>query len=350
MAYLLLESSAVSAFCESTALMLSAGIQTEEAVSMLAENMEDTPFKRACESVYSFLIEGDSLAGAMRQSGAFQKYAVDMVEAGERSGRLENVLHSLGTYYDEEDRLFSKISSSIGYPAALLCVMTIILAFTVATILPVFVKVYEDLTGSLTAGSFSAVNVSIIIGWVAFGITLLCAIVAVTGAVLCRSENGRYRLTKILEVLPFTKDAMYQLALSRFTSVLSTYVASGVNMDDAMYASVESVTHKGLRARVTKAYESMIDLTSTKSLAQAITDEGIFEPVYARMLTVGSRSGSTEDVLDNLSVTFVNDAIVQLDQFVDNTEPALAAFLTIAVGATLIAVMIPLIGVMGAIG
>lgn len=92
----LLESSALSAFCESTALMLSAGIQTDEAVSMLSENMEDSAFKRACDRVYVGLISGATLSQAMEASGAFPRYAVDMVGVGEASGRLEEVLRSLG--------------------------------------------------------------------------------------------------------------------------------------------------------------------------------------------------------------------------------------------------------------
>ena len=62
------------------------------------------------------------------------------------------------------------------------------------------------------------------------------------------------------------------------------------------------------------------------------------------------RSGSTEETLAQLSNTFFDDAVLQIDRALDRVEPVLAAFLTIAVGATLIAVMLPLIGIMGSIG
>ncbi len=86
-------------------------------------------------------------------------------------------------YYDEEGRLFAKMRSSIVYPAALLCVMSVILAFTVAVILPVFVDVYESLSGNLAAGSFNAVGASIGIGWAALAVTLVCTV--------CRAGHGR---------------------------------------------------------------------------------------------------------------------------------------------------------------
>jgi len=99
-----------------------------------------------------------------------------------------------------------------------------------------------------------------------------------------------------------------------------------------------------------KATESMVDLNSPRSLAQAISEFEIFEPLYARMLNVGMRSGSTEETLAQLSGTFFDDAVLQMDRLLNLVEPAFSAFLTIAVGATLIAVMLPLIGIMGAIG
>ncbi|WP_139650739.1 type II secretion system F family protein [Raoultibacter phocaeensis] len=345
-----LESSALSMFCESVAIMLSAGIQTDEAVHMLGENLDDTKFKRVCTEVYAGLIEGKPLASSMEATGAFPAYAVNMVSAGEHSGRLENVLRSLATYYDEEAHLFDKIRSNVGYPAALLCIMSVVLAFTVAVIMPVFVNVFESLSGNLTAGSFAAVNASIVIGWAALIITLICAVVALIGFFLCRSASGRMKVLRAFERIPFTKQAMYQLALSRFTSALSTYIASGVDTDTALKDTLTMVEHAELKNKLLAAHRSMIDSSAAKSLAQAIRDCDVFEPVYARMLMIGTRSGGLDQVLDRLSITFFDDAIVQIDGVVDSIEPALAAFLTVAVGATLISVMLPLIGIMGSIG
>ena len=153
MAQRLADSAAVSVFCDSVALMLSVGIQTDEAVHMLSEDMGDTSFGKTCNKIYRSLITGKSLAQSMKDTGAFPRYATDMVEVGERSGHLEDVLRSLSVYYNEGSRLFAKISSSIGYPTALLCIMSAILLFAVLIILPVFIGVYERLSGSLTAGS-----------------------------------------------------------------------------------------------------------------------------------------------------------------------------------------------------
>lgn len=349
MAQRLADSAAVSVFCDSIALMLSVGIQTDEAVHMLAEDMENTSLGKTCDQVYRKLISGKSLAEAMRETGVFPRYALDMIEVGERSGHLEDVLRSLSVYYNEESRLFAKIASSIGYPTALLCIMSVILLFTVIVILPVFVGVYERFSGSLTAGSFSEVSVAIGIGWVALIVTIIFALVFLVAMVLTRFSGGRQSLLKFFEKLPFTREAMYELALSRFVSALAIYVASGLNTDEAMGASLSTVTHARLKNKATRAYDLMIDADNPRSIVQAVAEVELFDSVYVRMLNVASRSGSLDAILLQLSSLFFNESIAGIDEVVDSVEPIMAAFLTVAVGATLISVMLPLIGVMGSV-
>ena len=350
MAQKLLESSALSTFCGSMATMISAGIQIDEATLMLSENRKRSLFQTVCHKLYQGVVAGDSLAEAMRKTGAFPQYAVDMVATGERSGHIEQVMRNLEVYYDEEDRLFAKLRSSVGYPAALLCIMSIILAFTVVVILPVFSDVYNNMAGSLAAGSFSSVAISTTIGWIALIIMLVCTVVALLLVAATTNEHGRQSVMHMLEHVPQTKRAMFQLALSRFTAALATLVSSGITDEESMSRSIQTVDHPKLRKRLERAAASMVDLENPRSLTQAISEYNVFEPLYARMLNVGMRSGNTDVTLSQLSTTFFDDAVVQIDRALDSIEPLLAAFLTIAVGATLVAVMLPLIGIMTSIG
>ena len=344
-----LDSGALSAFFEGVAMMIAAGIQTDEAVYLLSENMEEGPFRDACGTVYRGLIDGEPLARAMEASGAFPRYALDMVRAGETSGRLENVLNSLATYYSEEERLFTKIRSAITYPTALMGVMTVILLFTVVVILPVFFDVYGSLSGDLGAGTFSYVTLAIGVGYVSLAVMAFGTAFAVVCMALSRGRH-RDKLVHLLEHLSFTRDAFYHMALSRFTSALATFIAAGINTDAAMAEAISMIDHAGLRKKALRAYAEMTSPENPKSLAQAIYDNELFDPIYARMLVVGNRSGSTERVLQDLSTMFFDDAVTQIDGVIDSIEPLLAAFLTLSVGMTLIAVMLPLIGIMGSIG
>ena len=87
-----------------------------------------------------------------------------------------------------------------------------------------------------------------------------------------------------------------------------------------------------------------------EGLAGAVGAEKLFEPLYARMLLGGARAGSLEKTLGRLAELFSRDADEQVDRLIDCIEPALAGFLTVAVGVTLLAAMLPLIGILGGIG
>jgi type IV pilus assembly protein PilC len=346
----MLESSAISTFCDSIAAMISAGIQVDEALSILSENSADKQFIDICAQAHRAVAAGEPLSQALRDTGAFPNHVMGTIAAGEESGRTEEVLRGLALYYNEEARLFSKVRQSISYPAILFCIMAVIIAFTVSVVLPVFADVYEGFAGSITAGSFSTLNVSLIVGWVALVITAVCALCCIAGTLLARTENGRMRLIRIFEGIPLTRKAMYQLALSRFSAAFSTYLSAGTTVDNSMELSLELVDHKRLRNKLQKAWADMVSPEHPLSLQQAIFKNKVFETAYSRMLTIGAVSGNLVEVLSSLSDIFFDDAVNQIDRAIDNIEPIMAAFLTVAVGATLIAVMLPLIGIMSSLG
>lgn len=345
-----LTSADVSVFCEGMAMMLAAGIQVDEALSLLDIRRASARLSCVCDEAYRAVLSGCGLAEAMRRTGTFPRHAVDMVAVGERTGRLEQTLRRLTSYYDEESRVFAKVRTAVGYPAALLCVMAVIVAFTVWVVLPVFIRVYESMAGSLTAGSSAAIAASVAIGWVALIVTLLGAAATVAAVVASRTPRGNALLIKVLERLPFTRGAMEKLALSRFTLALSTYIASGVNDDVAMAESIKTVEHPQVRVHAEAALRLMEDAERSCGLSTAIAESGLLDALYARMIVIGARTGSVENVLAGLGETFFNEAADRVDRVIDSVEPLLAALLTIAVGTTLISVMLPLIGIMGAIG
>lgn len=345
-----LPSSEVAAFCQGLATMLAAGIQLDEGLGLLGESAQGTPLAAVCRELYGRVSAGEPLSAAMAADGRFPGRALEALAAGERAGRTERTLRSLAGYYAEEARVMSKLRTAIGYPAALLCVMSVVLAFTVAVILPVFIGVYEDMAGTLTAGSGLAVSASLVVGWVALAVVALVTTAALVGVIASRGVRGQAAIVRLMGRLPFTRGAMRQLALSRFLATLSTCLSAGSDVDAAMGEAIRATDSAELRERLEPALASMTDVDRGLGLAQAVAESGILEPAQARMLSIGSRVGSTEAVLERLSEACFDEAVERVDHVIDAVEPVLAAFLTVAVGATLVSVMLPLIGMMGAVG
>ena len=158
MAAKILRSLAVSAFCEDMAMMLAAGIQVDDALSLMRGDSGDGPLYDAASAVLERVQMGEPLAEAVEQCGYFPAYTAQLVAAGEAAGRTESVLKSLAVYYETQDKLEKRLKSAVIYPAVLLFLMAGVLAVLVARVLPVFTGVYTGLAGSVAASSYAYIT------------------------------------------------------------------------------------------------------------------------------------------------------------------------------------------------
>ncbi len=342
-----LESLAISVFCQDMAMMLQAGIIPEEALSLLASDTKEGTLYDALKSMEKSMILGSSFSQAVKDCGAFPVYACDMISAGEKAGRLDQVLRSLTGYYERQDNLSRQIRSAVIYPLSLLIMMSAVLLLMVAVVLPVFVNVYENMAGSLAQSSYAYIRAARVISLVSMIVIGLISIVILVLFLISRTPEGRRKVVALLEKFPLTKAAMRQLSVSRFTDVLSTFLSSGMDTDTAMEEAVSMVTHPELSKDVAKAVS---DMQAGKSLAQALYEYGIYPPLYGRMLLSASRSGQLEDMLVKLADVTGMDAESEIQHLISSIEPILTGFLTISVGLTLLSIMLPLAGILSAIG
>ena len=342
-----LSSIAASVFCENMAMMLSAGIPVDEALSLLCEDSEQGTFHEAAQTVYRAVMTGVPLAQAVRECGLFPQYMSDMIEAGELAGRTDSVLRMLSVYYETQHHLGKKLKSAVVYPAALLLLMAVVLGILVFQVLPVFTGVYASLAGSMAASAYSYIRVAYVVGGIALGAVVVLALFLLAGLLLARTEQGKTRLLNLFEKFPLTAGAYAQLAQAQFVTALATFVASGMNTDLSMERAVQMVQHKALHEKLNCAMEKM---AAGNSLAQAFYEEKIFEPLYNRMLLSGARSGQLENVLERLSKVFSAEADTRIELLIGNIEPILSGLLTLAVGLTLLSVMLPLVGILAAVG
>ena len=243
MAAKILRSLAVSAFCEDMAMMLAAGIQVDDALSLMRGDSGDGPLYDAASAVLERVQMGEPLAEAVEQCGYFPAYAAQLVAAGEAAGRTESVLKSLAVYYETQDKLEKRLKSAVIYPAVLLFLMAGVLAVLVARVLPVFTGVYTGLAGSVAASSYAYITAANIIGWASLCLVIVLTALLLTGAAAARTQRGNGLFRTLFEKLPFTSAAARRLAEAQFTTALATFTASGMDTDTAMERASDMVRH-----------------------------------------------------------------------------------------------------------
>lgn len=338
----------VSAFCESMAMMVQSGIQTEEAVALLRQEdqKEAGLLEQALALMQAELENGGSLSGAMEKSGAFPAYALKMVAAGEGSGRLEAVLFQLSRYYAKQKTLSQKLRNTVTYPAVMLVLIIVVLALMLTMVLPAFTQVYNRLTGSLADSSYGYIRWSYGFCWGALGVMVLLSGALLLGLALWNSKNRR-AVEGVLYKLPVCGELLRQLGLYRFTAALSTFLASGELQDLAVAESKEMTACKPIEEKLSRC---QAHLEEGHSIAQAAFEEKLYEPVYGRMLLAGERSGKLEEILRQIEGLLEEHCTSLADRLTGILDPLLSGVMLVTVGVSLLSVMLPLLGIMSSIG
>ena len=341
------ESLAISVFCEDMAMMLEAGIAPEEALGLLAEDMQNSDFHGVLKEMEKEMILGSSFSAAVEKSGAFPEYASRMISTGEAAGRLDQVLKNLSGYYERQEQRNRHLQNALIYPVVLLLMMSAVLLIMVTLVLPVFVKVYENMTGVLAASSYRYITVASVISWVSLVVIGLFSLLILAAFLLYKARKANGFLRGILQKLPMTRETMYQLEVSRVIDVLATFLSSGMDVDTSVENAAGMVTHPRLEKIMKQVQREMAD---GKGLAQALYDNKVLPPLYARMLLSASRSGQLEPTLVTLADVTEIDAEQKIQRLISAIEPVLTGFLTVSVGVTLLSIMLPLAGMLSAIG
>jgi len=343
-----LGSMATSVFCENLAMMFAAGIPSDEAIALLAEDAEEGVFRDAVNDIESRLAQGSTLAHAIADSGRLPVYASTAIVIGEEAGRTERTLRQLAAFYSQLDDVEQRLRGALVYPTVLLLLMAAILAVMLFAVLPAFTGVYTSLAGDIATSTYGYIGTAKVIIIVALVVTVVLALVFM-GVAVVADRGGLLGggMFGILQKLPVTRRQSDALVRARFTGILATLISSGLTADEAFARAAGTVESPAFAEGCNRCEDRM---KAGEGMAQAIYQEHLLEPLYARMLVSGARSGQTEDVLQSLSTLYHQEARNGIDDLIGTVEPTLAGFLTVAVGMSLLAIMLPLIGIMGGIG
>lgn len=348
MAVQILSEEQISVFCRSLAMMLRSGVTMQEAVELFVQDGDDASplLHSTAQQMEKALGEGQSFAQTARDTGAFPEYTLGVFSMAELSGRLDEVLDRLADYYDRQHALNERLRSTLTYPVALLLMMCCVLSVLVFSVLPMFVRVYNSLTGSLAASSYAYVLAASLIGRVSLVLAVAVSAVLLVLAVMLHTQKGREKLNGPMERSRFTRQAARQLAVSQMADTVSTMLASGAEEDSALEQCIRQTSHTGLRTAL-QACRS--DMQQGTGMAQAFLRHKVLPPLYARMLQGGSESGSLPAAMESVALRMGQEAENALCRLIDDIEPVLIGFLTVSVGFTLLSVMLPLLGILSAV-
>jgi len=338
----------LTSFFENMGMMIKSGISVSEAVSLLKEETpaSEQALKNAFELMSEDLYSGKPFGDALKDTGAFPDYAVDMISTSEYTGKLEATLFHLADYYRSEDSMKATLVSAVRYPVILLFMVIAVLIIMLALVFPAFYGVYENLAGSLTSSSYGYINVSFTLTKVMLGIMTVLLAVLLAGVAMWR--NGKKdSVRNALSRFAVFRDLFGSMDLYRFTSCFDMFLSSGEHQDEALAKSMTVVQTDALRALLGRCRDRM---GSGMSFSQAAYEEGLYDRTNNRMLIPAERSGMLDAIMQKILGNLRLSIDKSIGHIANTVEPLLTGVLMIFIGIMLISLMVPLIGIMNSIG
>lgn len=337
----------LSIFSGQLSMILHSGISTLEGVSILYEDAVGEREKQILETVNNTLQETGELAPALRASEAFPEYMIHMVEIGERSGTLDEVLDSLCAHYEREDAISRSIHDALTYPLVMIGMLFAVLAVLIVRVMPVFHQVFQQLGMELSgaASAFYLLGQSVQRYSVVFLALILAVVIA--AFLMIYLPRGRAALLSVVGKIPSFKNVSVLLACSRFSGAMSRALRSGLDIDESFRLAADLVEQPDFKEKVIQAGKK---IDEGEDFAEALKQADIYSGLNARMISIGYKTGSSDTALEKISVSCQEEADIRIQNMVSALEPTIVAVLSILTGLILLSVMLPLLGVMSGIG
>lgn len=324
--------------------LLDAGLNLVEALQTLSEKELHGERHTVLAGLLGAIYRGESFSQAVgRFPQHFPPLYIATVRASERTGNIREALSRYIAYQEEIDRVRKKVVSASIYPAILILVGSLVLAFLMFYVVPRFARVYEGISGELPFFSQLLLGA----GRAVQDYGALIALLIVTGIAF-----GAYGLTRpylrawLIERLwrlPAVGERMKIYQLARLYRTVGMLLEAGIPVVSAL-DMVRDLLDAHLRAQLAHA---RILIGEGHSMSSAFSATGLATPVAARMMAVGERSGDMGRMLERIA-RFHDDEIARfVDWFTRAFEPVLMAVLGIAIGLIVVLMYMPIFELAG---
>ena len=336
----------LSSFCGQIALILKAGISSLEGLTIMMDDASSPDEKEVLDALLSNIQESGSLYQAMEVTGLYPSYMLHMVQIGEETGTLDAVMGSLRNHYEREDSIRKSIRNSITYPMIMVAMMALVIIVLLVKVMPIFNQVFVQLGTEMTGVSRTLMNAGNAIN--RYSVAIIILLLAVAGLIFygTRTDSGRHVFQRVGYKLGFTRAIYEEIAVCRFASGMALTLSSGLNPDRSMELVTSLNDDPVFQKKIDSCLEKVHD---GEDLSEALFHSGMFTGVYARMASIGAKTGSMDQVMEEIAGLYQDEIDNRMNNLLAVLEPTLVVALSLIVGVILLSVMLPLMGIMSSI-
>ena len=307
---------------------------------LMGNESESPILRRKLSEVADDLQAGSTISRAMaKHPNVFSDFYVNIIRAGEESGKIEQSFSFLADYLDRMYEVNSKARSALIYPSFIVVVFIAVIIFLMVQVIPQLSQIIKE------SGQEVPIYTKVVLGTSGFltdyGIFVLGIVIAGVIALIMfgRTQSGKIILAQVKISVPYIGNLYRKLYLSRICDNMNTMLSSAIPMVRALEISADIVGNK--------VYENILrnsvnDVKGGKLMSEALSTHEEIPGIMIQMIRVGEETGELGSILKTLSKFYAREVVNAVDTVIGLIEPAMIIGLAVGVGFLLTAVLIPI--------
>ncbi|HJM78179.1 MAG TPA: type II secretion system F family protein [Candidatus Pelagibacter bacterium] len=340
----------VMIFSKQFATMVKAGLPILNVLGMLRDQLEHPELKIIVEDIRK------SLEGGLTLSKCFEKYPkvfdniyVNLIKAGEASGKLDVFLIKLVDSLEKRERVKKKIKGALMYPAVMFVTAITVMVFMLIKVVPIFAEMYEGMGIPLPTPTAVIMAASNFIRGSGGMITFITIVIGYTvfKYLTTRVPAIRYKWHQRILKMPVFGDMILKSLIARVSLIMGNLSGAGVNLLE----SIEIAKQVSNNDVVTLALENVKKgVFSGDTLTKLFMKEPTFPPTFSQLISVGEQTGNLDEMFTSVANYFEEEFDTAVDNMSSLIEPIMIVFMGVMIGGLMIAMYSPIFNVGAIIG
>jgi type IV pilus assembly protein PilC len=335
-------------FCQQFCAMLRAGLSVLEALRTLEGQSQDRVFKVILDQVCQSVSNGLPLSAALaRFPKAFPVLLVSLVEAGEVSGHLADMMDKAALYLKASLYLTKKVKSALVYPLVVLTMAALLIVVMMVWVIPVFSDMFANFGAELPVPTQLLIDASHFMGKYFWALIAL-GVAAVGGLrAFLKTQRGKAYQDRLVHRLPLAGDLSNKVAIARFCRTYAILFRSGVALLRAIQIcsnASDNTFIQGACVRIAAAVHE------GKQISGAIAQDAYFPMIMVSMLQAGEKTSNIDGMLNSVAEFFESEVDNTVSTLTTLIEPFMIAFLGIVVGGIVLAMFLPIFQLSSVVG
>ncbi len=330
------------------ATLFEAQVSPMKIFTLLASEVENVTLRKSLEQVVTDIQGGSTISkGLSRHPDVFSDFYVNMVKAGEETGKLNETFNYLAEHLDRNYEVTSKVKNALIYPAFVITVFVSVMVLMFTVIIPKIGLIILESGQEVpffTQVIFGISNFLLDYGFVLVGVLIVCVYFVIR---YLRTAAGRSAWAHFKLELPYFGTLFRKLYLSVIADNMNTMILSGIPMVKAIEVTGSIVDNEVYRGILN---DTLAAVKTGKPLSQSFGNYEEIPTMLVQMIKVGEETGKLGNIFKTMARFYQREVVNAVDTLVALIEPVMIVGLGLAVGILLVSVLVPIYNIASSAG